>query len=197
MMLDLNNLPGEPEQLERNANRKFTAREEDGMGLSHYRHRYYHSALGRFVGEDPLGFLGGINLYAYVGGNPMKWVDPLGFQQKSATFQCDGSGGYEVVLNWAKGSVVESCVTLHEEQHIKDWQQHFGPDSCKGKPKGYVPKGGPDYDAFLRLSECHAFSVEEPCEENLLKKCKERDKQFIQKVLDDTRARIKLNCVNP
>ncbi len=46
----------------------------------HYymRARYYDADIGRFISEDPIRFEGGINLYAYVGGNPVNWVDPLG-----------------------------------------------------------------------------------------------------------------------
>ena len=57
---------------------KFTGREDDGSGLSYYRARYYHPRLQRFITEDPAGFLGGINLYAYVENNPINRVDPLG-----------------------------------------------------------------------------------------------------------------------
>ncbi len=46
---------------------QFTGREADGTGLYYYRARYYHPTLGRFVSEDPLGFVGDdTNLYAYV-----------------------------------------------------------------------------------------------------------------------------------
>jgi RHS repeat-associated protein len=78
MMLDLNNLPGEPEQLERNANRKFTAREDDGTGLYCYRSRYFQPALGRFLAEDPFDMVNGPNNYAYALNSPGNWVDPRG-----------------------------------------------------------------------------------------------------------------------
>jgi uncharacterized protein RhaS with RHS repeats len=34
---------------------------------------------GRFISKDPIGFTGGdINLYGYVGNNPINYIDPLG-----------------------------------------------------------------------------------------------------------------------
>jgi RHS repeat-associated protein len=58
---------------------QFTGRENDGTGLYYYRARYYHPTLSRFVSEDPLEFHGGdVNLYAYVGNNPIDYSDPLG-----------------------------------------------------------------------------------------------------------------------
>ncbi len=48
-------------------------------GLYYMRARYYDPRVGRFISEDPLGFDGGdVNLYAYVGNNPMMLVDPWG-----------------------------------------------------------------------------------------------------------------------
>lgn len=41
--------------------------------------RDYDSTIGRWTTPDPIGFNGGdTNLYAYVGGNPMSYVDPSG-----------------------------------------------------------------------------------------------------------------------
>jgi RHS repeat-associated protein len=57
---------------------KYTGREDDGTGLYYYRARYYQPGIKRFVAEDPIGLLGGPNLYAYVGGNPISFADPLG-----------------------------------------------------------------------------------------------------------------------
>ena len=47
-------------------------------GLYYMRARYYDAEVGRFISEDPIGFGGGINLYAYVGGNPINLIDPSG-----------------------------------------------------------------------------------------------------------------------
>ena len=60
----------------------FTGRRLDTeTGLYHYRNRYYSADLGRFVSRDPIGYWGGINLYAYVTSNPLFWMDPYGLQE--------------------------------------------------------------------------------------------------------------------
>lgn len=57
----------------------FTAREFDPeTGLYHYRTRYYDPLSGRFISEDPIRFMGGINFYAMVYNSPTNWVDPWG-----------------------------------------------------------------------------------------------------------------------
>jgi hypothetical protein len=51
------------------------------MIQTHYnRHRYFSPELGRYISADPIGQIDGLdaNLYAYVGSNPNRAVDPLG-----------------------------------------------------------------------------------------------------------------------
>jgi RHS repeat-associated protein len=57
----------------------YTGRERDpDTGLLYYRARFYDPQLGRFISEDPIGLVGGINLFAYVFNNPATYTDPSG-----------------------------------------------------------------------------------------------------------------------
>jgi RHS repeat-associated protein len=51
---------------------------DNETGLQLLTHRYYDSFSGRFLTSDPIGYEGGINLYAYVANNPINLTDPIG-----------------------------------------------------------------------------------------------------------------------
>lgn len=50
----------------------------ESLGLHYYKARFYSHSLGRFLQPDPAGYADGPNLYAYVGNNPINFVDPTG-----------------------------------------------------------------------------------------------------------------------
>jgi RHS repeat-associated protein len=50
----------------------------DFSGLIFMRNRWYDPKGGRFVNEDPAGFHGGVNLYAFAGNDPINGSDPYG-----------------------------------------------------------------------------------------------------------------------
>lgn len=54
-----------------------------GIYLTNY--RAYDPKSARWLSRDPIREAGGINIYAYVGGNPISYVDPTGLE-------CNGSG---------------------------------------------------------------------------------------------------------
>jgi RHS repeat-associated protein len=58
---------------------RFAGRELDGSsGLYYNNARWYDPSLHRFVSEDPIGINGGMNLYSYVGNDPVNATDPSG-----------------------------------------------------------------------------------------------------------------------
>ncbi len=55
-----------------------TKRSDFESGLVYFGYRFYAPHLGRWLNRDPLQEQGGINLYAYVNGDPLNYVDPDG-----------------------------------------------------------------------------------------------------------------------
>ncbi|MCD0462258.1 RHS repeat-associated core domain-containing protein [Roseiconus lacunae] len=61
----------------------YTGREwDDELSLYHYRARMYDPVSGRFLGRDPIGYVGArIEIYAYCNSNPVAYVDFNGHQR--------------------------------------------------------------------------------------------------------------------
>jgi RHS repeat-associated protein len=112
---------------------KYTGREFDTeTGLNFYRARYYSNATGRFVSEDPIGFEGGNDFYAYVRNNPTLWIDPLGLV--SCTYDVIGHHYH--------------CTSDDGSQSFDTTQVRSGNGSCMNNPacnstrnKGPIPPG--------------------------------------------------------
>ncbi len=60
---------------------------DEESGLHYNRLRCYDPGVGRFISQDPVGLLGGVNNYQYAP-NPVSWIDPYGLTPKD----CGGKG---------------------------------------------------------------------------------------------------------
>jgi RHS repeat-associated protein len=72
---------------------------DDETGLHYNTFRYYDPEVGRFITQDPIGLLGGNNLYSYVLA-PTLWIDPLGWLPWE-------KGGFD---NWFNSASVDDVV---------------------------------------------------------------------------------------
>ena len=73
----------------------------NNVGMHYYKARWYNHELGRFMQADPIRYGDGMNMYAYVGGDPVNYTDPSGLVRgRSCIQRPDGSlscGGWRTL----------------------------------------------------------------------------------------------------
>jgi RHS repeat-associated protein len=99
--------------------------------LSYYRARYYDPSTGRFLGEDPVGFFGGVNFYRYVSNGPTRFIDPFGQSQRDVQRLIDAMHQdvqemiNKGIRNPGKGDAAADENNLEKDLYIITWG-HFG-----------------------------------------------------------------------
>jgi RHS repeat-associated protein len=137
-------------------------------GLVLYELRPYEPDLGRFLSQDPIEELGGFNLYAFVGNNPINSIDLLGLEESDlmtrlkALFPKDGTiddfiSGVDQVIsrvlqapggNWALYQLI-----AREGDFTQDVQRNL--------LKNYMALGGKSKDPYkMTVDEVIASNIE-------------------------------------
>ncbi|TAH47107.1 MAG: hypothetical protein E6Q43_05805 [Dokdonella sp.] len=127
---------------------------DNETGLWHNYMRDYDGLTGRYIQSDPIGLGGGLNTYAYVGGNPVSFVDPNGDAAQGITVASCAIGlvsGY-MAIDGIKAAVQDFNKLQDERQKEKDDPNCPSEDASEPRPNqrlldgvGKVIDGG---DAF-------------------------------------------------
>jgi RHS repeat-associated protein len=131
----------------------FTGRQLDPeSGLYHFHFRQYDSEAGVWTTPDPIGVLGGVNLYGYVHNNPVNKIDFLGLDEPGNGFGPDGTG----MSNTADTSTDTSNVNFGNHGQFDgifgeiDFDVDI-PDMGTGQPVTSVGVYGVSIDAFATI----------------------------------------------
>ena len=140
---------------------RYTGREFDSeTGLLFQRARYFDPGAGRFLSGDPIGFWGGLNLYAYSRNNPVALTDPLGHQGCSAAQlvqspnACAGPQGPDAPYEGPDGLWY----------NVPEWHPSASASADLTPPPGPTPPPPPNCECQNRNLEWGELSYEESLE---------------------------------
>ncbi|SCC33735.1 RHS repeat domain-containing protein, partial [Gilliamella intestini] len=94
---------------------------DEETGLHYNLNRYYDPFTGRYITQDPLGILGGLNSYQYAGSDPINWIDSLGLiKVENNGFESiarEGTSGNEFLLANANKQLDEYIASLGNSKY--------------------------------------------------------------------------------
>ncbi|GGQ19459.1 RHS repeat-associated core domain-containing protein [Shewanella litoralis] len=105
---------------------------DDESGLHYNRFRYYSPQQARFIHQDPIGLVGGINHYQYAP-NHVNWVDPFGLSCKENrwnVFQTNTRGHFK--------NSSEAAESYRKVKEVEAMDKINRPDPSSYLPESYI-----------------------------------------------------------
>ena len=121
---------------------------------NYVRARVYQPMIARWWSVDPLGFIDGLNLYAYVGNRPTNRIDPSGTRKVCCIFR----NGYIIkhypikTIDCAKGSSARKCCEFYGGKWWRIWATETAIEGTCRQAQGPAPPWAAGYGRYCGLT---------------------------------------------
>ncbi|WP_248742581.1 MULTISPECIES: RHS repeat-associated core domain-containing protein [unclassified Pseudomonas] len=112
---------------------RYSGKEMDVTRLYYYGARYYADWLGRWISADPAGDVDGLNLYVFVGNNPLRYMDAAGSNKSEAQIRL-ASDFISIVGGFAE----HTNQVMHDVTHQKHLKRNLFANLAAETVKGVI-----------------------------------------------------------
>jgi len=122
---------------------------DEESGLHYNTMRYYDPVSGRFLSRDPIGELGGLNVYRFLGNDPLDYIDAYGLACSWAVGRCVRNVGNiampdEVTIDGKVVKIprwVSEAVNVSVPDHHDVKVESYSGENCSGKVEESMVRG--------------------------------------------------------
>jgi RHS repeat-associated protein len=150
-------------------------------GVHHNYFRDYEPHIGRYIESDPIGLRGGLNTYAYVGTDPLSWIDPTGLAVLICQRPLGGLwGGFNRGTSSSYDSYIPSPINPLYHQYLCIGDDGSFKCGGQGTTGGIIAPGTPseDYFPYNRTDLCEPVQASSCVEQCALRKLASSQRPF-------------------